>query len=83
MEDTDAFGSIIAGVSIGTTEYLRLVEASNRSNGYLLEIKDCSCYVLEGEARYKFRHGIGRVMNNEKYKNQDFQRISVTLRHVI
>jgi alkylated DNA repair dioxygenase AlkB len=83
VEDTSAFGSIIVGISLGSTDYLRLADASNNDSSYLIELKDRSCYVLTGEARFKYRHGIGRVINNEKYKDDEFERISLTLRHVI
>jgi alkylated DNA repair dioxygenase AlkB len=48
VEDTAAFGAIIAGISLGSTDYLRLVDASNKDNAHLFELKDCSCYVLAG-----------------------------------
>lgn len=52
-------------------------------NAYLLELKDLSCYVLTGDARYRYRHGVGRVIGGNKYKKGDFERVSLTLRHVI
>lgn len=46
MEDTQAFGEIIMGVSLGSTEYLRLVNVDNPELAFVLEIEDKSCYVL-------------------------------------
>lgn len=47
VENIQAFGPIIAGVSLGSTDYLRLVDVNDNQNAHLLELEDCSCYVLE------------------------------------
>ena len=36
VEDKEAFGEVIAGVSLGTTDYLRLVDASDNNRQFLL-----------------------------------------------
>lgn len=46
-------------------------------------MRDRSCYVLSGEARESWRHGIGRIFEGSRYKDEDFERISLTVRHVI
>ena len=50
---------------------------------YLLEIEDRSCYVLKNEARWQWKHGIGRILAGKTYKTSEFDRISLTVRHVI
>lgn len=82
VEDTQAFGKIIMGISLGSTDYLRLMRVDSKEE-YLIELEDRSCYVLQDDARLKFRHGIGRVINNVRYKKDGFERISLTVRHVI
>jgi len=47
VENKQAFGPIIAGVSLGSTDYLRLVDVNDSENAHLVELEDCSCYVLE------------------------------------
>ena len=46
-------------------------------------MEDKSIYILEGEARYKWKHGIGREHEGKPFKQTDFMRISLTFRDVI
>jgi hypothetical protein len=46
VEDINAFGEVIVGISFGSSDYLRLVDRDDRKKEYLFEIKDRSCYVL-------------------------------------
>lgn len=48
VEDKQAFGDVIVGISLGSTDYLRLVDENNKDRDYRLELKDRSCYVLSG-----------------------------------
>lgn len=64
VEDRTAFGDVIVGISIGSTDYLRLASLEDKTLEYKLELEDRSCYVLSGEARDKWRHGIGRTVNS-------------------
>lgn len=57
IEDTEAFGEVICGVSIGGPEWLRLDRDGQEVRIFL---EDRSLYVLQGEARTHWRHGIGR-----------------------
>jgi alkylated DNA repair dioxygenase AlkB len=83
VEDTNSFGDVIVGVSLGSPDFLRIVDVSDRKKEFLIELRDRSCYVLAGDARFLYKHGIGRSIANVKYKTKDFERISLTLRHVI
>lgn len=72
VENVLAFGDVIAGVSLGSTDFLRLMSDDEKKEEYFLELEDCSCYVLTGEARFKWRHGIARTMDRVAYKEQGF-----------
>ena len=48
VEDINAFGDIIVGISLGSKDYLRLMNVEDKSKQYFLELEDCSCYVLTG-----------------------------------
>ena len=72
VEDINAFGEVIVGISFGSSDYLRLVDRDDRKKEYLFEIKDRSCYVLAEDARFLYKHGIGRSISNVKYKNNNF-----------
>lgn len=47
VEDVNAFGEVIVGISIGSKDYLRLARVEDMKE-YKLELEDCSCYVLQG-----------------------------------
>ncbi len=34
-----------------------------------MELDDCSLYVLKDEARESYKHGIGKAIDGQKYKN--------------
>lgn len=38
IEDTSAFGAIIVGISLGSTDYLRLVNAADKDKSYLVQL---------------------------------------------
>lgn len=38
---------------------------------------------MSGEAREKWMHGINRTLEGKKYREQEFERVSLTVRHVI
>ena len=70
------------GISLGSTDYLKLAHVET-SEKWLLELQDCSCYVLGGEARDRWKHGLGRIRQGQRFKEESFERISLTVRHVI
>ena len=72
VEDVTAFGHTIVGVSLGSCEYLRLKAVGEEEKDYFLELNDRSAYVLAGEARWNWMHGINRTVNGVKYRENDF-----------
>lgn len=51
VEDKLCYGRIIAGISIGTMDYLRLNHETDEDRKFYVELEDCSLYVLRDEAR--------------------------------
>ena len=90
VENVEAFGDTIVGLSVGDADYLRLVpdreygslEERNRDEVKVL-LEDRSIYIMEGEARLKWKHGIGRVFEGKPFKSESFVRTSFTFRDVI
>lgn len=82
-----AFGDCILGLSLGSEDYLRLVPANqygdNKEGEIKVKLEDRSVYILEGDSRYQWKHGIGRVFEGKQFKEKDFIRISLTFRDVI
>lgn len=72
VEDKLCYGPIIAGISIGSADYLRLNHVTDEGRRFYVELEDCSLYVLRDEAREEFKHGIGRAIDGKCYKEDGF-----------
>ncbi|KRX03545.1 hypothetical protein PPERSA_12675 [Pseudocohnilembus persalinus] len=85
VEDKDAFGPIIAGISLQNPTYFRLQNEQEQHNIFL---ETNSIYILTGEARNNFKHGIKKHFKFEydgiQYiKDNNYKRTSLTFRHVL
>lgn len=82
--DSKAFGPVVAGFSIGADTIMTFERSTERfdvllSRGALM--------VMEGQARYEWKHGIDKRVTYEHEGNvikkpQDYRRISLTYRRV-
>lgn len=68
----EAFGECIVGLSLGSWDFLKLVKSDqvgqNKVGEVKVKLEDRSVYVLEGEARYQWKHGIGREIDGKPFK---------------
>ncbi|KAL9652543.1 hypothetical protein ABK040_000113 [Willaertia magna] len=100
VDNTNAFGDIIIGISLVNPIYMTFRKVITSENQQEEETKVLlmprSCYVLSGEARNLWRHGIThmkQVLIPDEYLNEefnkkallrtnDYQRISLTFRYI-
>lgn len=96
FEDEEAFGAVIATVSLLAPIYMTLEKPNERTNScdeilisskLLLERR--SLMIMSGESRYEFRHCITRHMDvhmpsGEVVKRHpSYRRVSLTIRHLL
>jgi len=101
FEDVQAFGSIIVTISLVRPIYMTLkrpVERTNSCTEYLdiqkIFLEPGSLLVMKDQARYEYRHGIGKAKwvhmpgvgetNECSIKRDDsYRRVSLTIRHLL
>jgi len=99
FENFEAFGPIILTISLVSPIFMTLKKPTERTNAcamyqdiqkILLEPR--SLLVMQDDARYDYRHGISKYRwirlsafdkNEDICRDDDYQRVSVTLRHVL
>ena len=97
FDDSEAFGAVIAGISLCAPLLMSLrkpKELSNDCIDYLDQVKAYvdagSLYIMRDEARYKWRHGVTRhriVLNpltrEKRRRAKGYRRVSLTIRHLL
>ncbi|KAL4503306.1 hypothetical protein ABPG72_000912 [Tetrahymena utriculariae] len=90
VENIQAFGPIIAGISLHNPSYLALREVENKENKVQLYLEPRSLYVLTSDSRYKWEHGVTKmkeiynpITQQTIIKNETYRRVSLTFRHVL
>jgi len=81
VDNTEAFGSTIAGISLLSESVLTLENKEDNSRIELF-LPRRSLYILSGDVRYKYGHGILLTETFRNKKVQKDRRISILLRTV-
>ncbi len=99
FEDEDAFGPIIATISLISPTLMLLKHPKEHNNDcedlhpdglVKVLLEDRSLFVMQGDCRYKWRHGISRTakcvplpFGGVLKRDSKYRRISLTIRHVL
>ncbi|KIM32343.1 hypothetical protein M408DRAFT_326942 [Serendipita vermifera MAFF 305830] len=78
VDNVDASGSVIMGVSLGSGRVLRLEDDHGRRWDQLLE--PGSCYIQSGTVRYEYKHSILKAGPLDATSHASRQRLSVMIR---
>jgi alkylated DNA repair dioxygenase AlkB len=96
-DDAEAFGDVIAMVSLGDPVFMTMRLPKECTNKCLELVDEKKCFiearsllVLQRDARYKWRHGIQKTKNlihpetGEKiHRGKEFRRVSITIRKLL
>lgn len=90
FDDFNAFGDVIAGLSLLEPCYMTMKSMEKPSIETKFLMENMSLYVLKGESRYKWKHGITamRCFENPRthqqfYRGKQWRRISLTFRKIL
>ena len=90
MDDFNAFGDVIAGLSLIEPCYMTLKLAENPKTQMKFLMENRSLYILKDDARYKWKHGITAMKyydnprTGEKYyRGIQWRRVSLTFRKIL
>lgn len=97
FDDPEAFGPIIASISLVNPIYftLKLPKEPTNSCADILDMTQLyleprSLLIMQRDARFKWRHGITKakriidpVTQEEIYRGDSYRRISITIRHLL
>ncbi|CAE6446605.1 unnamed protein product [Rhizoctonia solani] len=82
VDNIEASGSVIAGISLGDTRILRLSQSTTNSEGTSFDVllESGSVYIQRDSVRYKWKHEIPNIAEFQGHKVGGGQRISIMLR---
>lgn len=90
FDDFNAFGDVIAGLSLLEPCFMTIKSIENKEIETKFLMEDRSLYVLKKDARYKWKHGITamRCFENPRtqqkfYRGEKWRRISLTFRKIL
>ncbi|CAE6466300.1 unnamed protein product [Rhizoctonia solani] len=82
VDNVEASGSVIAGISLGDTRILRLSQSTTNSENASFDVllESGSVYIQRDSVRYKWKHEIPNVAEFQGYQVGGGQRVSIMLR---
>lgn len=90
LDNFKAFGPVVAGLSLGDTclMTMRLAEDERVETKFFMDTR--SLYVMRGDARYKWKHGITAMKHfinpltqQIVHRDEKYRRISLTFRKIL